>query len=119
MRMPRLRLSIAAMMLFVVIIGLGLTALRIGSDAALKAVYSATTFILLLAIIAARFRPAGENAFWYGFAVFGWGYFLISLAPWHEWTAFTNSPGPGLPMDPNVPPTFFIMPRANPLLPTD
>jgi hypothetical protein len=33
---------------------------------------------LLTATVLARYR----GAFWYGFAVFGWGYFLLGLGPW-------------------------------------
>ncbi|WZP01105.1 hypothetical protein EP7_005549 (plasmid) [Isosphaeraceae bacterium EP7] len=45
---------------------------------ALKAMYVLTVISLLVAVIAARYR----GAFCFGFAVFGWGYFLIGIAPW-------------------------------------
>jgi hypothetical protein len=38
--------------------------------------------LLLAALIAARFRRGNEKAFWFGFAVFGWGFFILGLGPW-------------------------------------
>ncbi|MFI5456796.1 MAG: hypothetical protein ACHRXM_15220, partial [Isosphaerales bacterium] len=38
--------------------------------------------LLMLAVIVARFRRGDEKAFWFGFAVFGWGFFLLGLGPW-------------------------------------
>src|SRR3954468_630295 len=89
--MQRHRFSIAAMMVAVIILALGLAALQAGTSFWLKAVYTATLVVLLLAIIGARYRPRGEAAFWFGFAVFGWGYFLMGIGPWTEWSATTVS----------------------------
>ena len=90
-----------------VIIGLGLSAWRAGSHAAFRAVYTATLIMLALAVIAARYRAATERPFWFGFAVFGWAYFLFGLSHWSQWDAVSN-PGGGIRR----------LPAANPLLPT-
>ena len=69
----------------VVVLALGLAVLRSGSFAWFRACYALTLLALLVAIIGARYRPGGKGAFWFGFAVFGWGYFLIGIGPWTEW----------------------------------
>jgi hypothetical protein len=106
--MGRHRFPIAALMAGVVFLALGLAVLRSGSSASFRAFYAATLLALLLAIIAARYRPGGEGAFWFGFAVFGWGYFLIGIGPWSEWGRTTIT-GHG----------EYLQLRANPLLPTE
>ena len=35
--------------------------------------------LLLLTVIIARFPRGDEKAFWFGFAVFGWGFFLLGF----------------------------------------
>jgi hypothetical protein len=107
-RAGRHRFPIAVLMAGVLLLALGLTVLRSGSFAWFRALYAVTLLALLLAIIAARYRPVREGAFWFGYAVFGWGYFLIGIGPWTEWTTTTIT-GQG----------EHIQARANPLLPTE
>ena len=52
------------------------------SDLWFAAVYTFTVVLLLLTVIVARFRRGDEKAFWFGFAVFGWGFFLLGFGPW-------------------------------------
>lgn len=106
--MGRHRFPIAVLMAVVVFLALGLTVLRSGSLAWFRALYAVTLLALLFVILAARYRPVREGAFWFGFAVFGWGYFLIGIGPWTEWTA-TAITGQG----------EYLRMRANPLLPTE
>jgi hypothetical protein len=106
--MGRHRFPIAVLMAGVLFLALGLAVLRSGSFVCFRAVYAATLLALLLAIIGARYRPVREGAFWFGFAVFGWGYFLIGIGPWTEW-ATTGITGQG----------EYLRLRANPLLPTE
>jgi hypothetical protein len=89
----------------IAVLAVGLAAWLSGSFAWFTALYGVTIFALLMATVAARYRPATHGAFWFGFAVFGWGYFLIGISPWTDWK---NSIAPG-----------GFQPRANPLLPTD
>ena len=105
--MGRHRFPIAVLMAGVLFLALGLTVLRSGSFVWFRVSYAVTLLALLLAIIAARYRPGGEGAFWFGYAVFGWGYFLIGIGPWTEWTT-TAIAGQG----------EYLQPRANPLFPT-
>ena len=52
------------------------------ADLWFAAVYTFTVVLLLLTVIVARFRRGDEKAFWFGFAVFGWGFFLLGFGPW-------------------------------------
>jgi hypothetical protein len=72
------RLTISGMMAVVVLAAVGFAAIRSGSDLWLRVIYSLVAMALLTATVLARYR----SAFWYGFAVFGWGYFLLGLGPW-------------------------------------
>jgi hypothetical protein len=84
-RMPRVRLSLAATMSGVAVMGLALAAARTGWYFSFRALYTVTIVVLLYSAIAARYRPEFEAAFWFGFAVFGWGYFAAALGPWSSW----------------------------------
>jgi hypothetical protein len=53
----------------------------------LSALYTFTTVLLLVAVIAARYRRGNEKAFWFWFAVFGWGFFLLGYGPWRTATS--------------------------------
>jgi hypothetical protein len=59
-------------------------ALRTASDLWFSAFYTATFVLLLVAVVAAFVRRGRERAFWCGLAVFGWGFFLLGLGPWHS-----------------------------------
>jgi hypothetical protein len=78
----RLRVSISGTLAFVAVCALAFAALRTASMFWFGAVYTFTTAILLWAVLAARFGRREERAFWYGFAVFGWGSFLIGSGGW-------------------------------------
>ena len=77
-RMVRFRISLAGMILGVFYAGLVFAALRSGSDAWTRAIYTFTAASLLFAAVAARHR----GVFWHGFAVAGVAYFVIGFGPW-------------------------------------
>jgi hypothetical protein len=72
------RISIRTLMALVILLGLELVALRACSVFWFKASYALTLASLFFAVLSARFRG---GAFWFGFALFGWGYFLLGLGP--------------------------------------
>ena len=72
---PPPRPSIAGLMGIVLVVALGLVALRSGSAAWAGAAYLLTYGVLLLAVVGAACRPAAERARWLGFALFGFAYF--------------------------------------------
>lgn len=80
--MRRPRISILALIAGVVACGVAFAALRTGSDYWLSAFYTMTVGLLLGAVIAARYRRGRGRAFWFGFAVFGWGLFLLGSNVW-------------------------------------
>ena len=74
----RLRFGITALMGLVLFVAVGLVALRSGSNDWFTLVYTLTFIALIYAAIAARYR----GPFWHGFAVAGWGYFVVGFGPW-------------------------------------
>jgi hypothetical protein len=80
--MKRFQMSILALVLVIVACAMAFTALKTASDFWLNALFTFTTVLLLTAVVAARFRRGNEKAFWFGFAVFGLGFFLLGYGPW-------------------------------------
>jgi hypothetical protein len=76
------RSSIAGLLTLTVGCALALAALRSGSRLWLSLFYTFTVVILLVAAIAARVKRRPARTFWFGFAVFGWGFFLLGMVPW-------------------------------------
>jgi hypothetical protein len=77
--MRRLHVSILRMMIAIAFLAVWFAALRSGSDLWFSTVYTLTIAALLVATLAARFRRGNEGAFWFGFAVFGWGFFVLDF----------------------------------------
>lgn len=84
MKLPRV--SLAGLTVLVLVVAVECAALASGTHSWFRWAYSLTVAALLLAAVAARYR----GSFWYGFAVVGWGYFLIGLGPWAAF--IPNSP---------------------------
>jgi hypothetical protein len=80
--MKSLQLSILACIVIIVACAIAFTALKTASHVWYSTFYTFTTILLLSAVIAARFRRGNEKAFWFGFAVFGWCFFVLGLEPW-------------------------------------
>jgi hypothetical protein len=59
-------------------------ALRAGTAFWFRTVYTSTVVMLLVATLAARFSHRAGRPFWFGFALFGWAYFLLVLGPWSQ-----------------------------------
>jgi hypothetical protein len=80
--MKSLQWSILACFLAIVAFAIAFTALKTASDLWYSTFYTFTAILLLSAVIAARFRRGNEKAFWFGFAIFGWCFFVLGLGPW-------------------------------------
>ena len=80
-RMKRPRFTIAEIALFVLVVALGLAAIRSGSRAWTGAIVSVTYFAL-----SARYWASVSveevGAYWAGFAFLGWGYLSLFYLPW-------------------------------------
>jgi hypothetical protein len=87
MRLPRF--SIARLMGVVLLVALGLAALRDSSEIWAGVLLLLTSGILALAVVGAACRRGADRAWWLGFAVFGWGYLALAF-----WGAYSS---PSLP----------------------
>src|SRR4051812_37111537 len=101
----RRNVSLMGLIVVVLAIGLALAALRAGSFAWLRAMYTATAFAFLLSVLAAKYH---RDTFWFGFAVFGWAYFLLGIGPVTNWLPVSDVvQGP------------ILQPHINPVLPNN
>lgn len=76
--MNRAQFSLSALMAIILLVAIQFGALTAGTALWASLAYTATVALLLMAAVLARYR----GPFWYGFAVVGWGYFLIGVGPW-------------------------------------
>ncbi|SIO60501.1 hypothetical protein SAMN05444166_6416 [Singulisphaera sp. GP187] len=83
------RFTIARLLVLIVFFGIVFAGLRSGSNDWFKLIYSLTFLTLVYAAIAARYR----RAFWHGFAVAGWAYFVIGFGPWIGSPSGSQPPG--------------------------
>jgi len=79
-----IRFSIAGLMGVVLIVAIGLAALRNASDIWAGVIFLVTCGVLALSIVGMICRQEGERAWWLGFALFGWGYVALAFWPSHE-----------------------------------
>jgi uncharacterized membrane protein YccC len=77
-RIVNVRFTLVGLIGAVTLCAILFAALRSGSNDWFKSVYTLTFITLLYAAIAARYR----DAFWYGFSIVGWAYFLIGFGNW-------------------------------------
>jgi hypothetical protein len=126
------RISIAATLGWVVAFALGLAALVNASEFWAGGTLLLTLVLLFGSVLGAIIRGWRGGA-WLGFAVFGWGYFLLPLTTWlavdvrslsdpaAAWAFERSNPPPSLPdsMVPQPPPpTPLVPPAAVPPPPT-
>jgi hypothetical protein len=77
-----IRFSIAGLMGVVLIVAIGLAALRSGSEIWAGVIFLTTCGVLALSIVGIFCRRDAERAWWLGFALFGWGYMALAFWPW-------------------------------------
>lgn len=94
------RVPILAIVLVVAACAIAITAVRTASKEWHATTYTFTVFLLLLSVLLARFRRGIERAFWFGFGVFGWGFFLLGYRPWMDAFREGNDDSGGLPFNP-------------------
>ncbi len=76
-----IRFSIAGLMGVVLIVAIGLAALRTASNTWAGVIFLATCSVLALSIVGVICRRESERAWWLGFAIFGWGYMALAFWP--------------------------------------
>jgi len=77
--MSRFRFSIAGFFLVVTLVAFGLAASVSQSEIAGSAAYTLFLGLLCLATAGAILRPLPARAFWLGFALFGWSYWMCEF----------------------------------------
>lgn len=77
--MRTIRFPIKGLMGAVIVVALGLAALRDPSEIWSGIMFLLTCGVLCLAIVGVVCRQDEERAWWLGFALFGWGYLLLSM----------------------------------------
>jgi hypothetical protein len=81
-------LSVQALMVCILVLALAIAALRSASSSWVSAMFSMTLGLLLTAVLGVVYRHGSRRAFWLGFALFGWVYWLMSFGPWFDtWVA--------------------------------
>jgi hypothetical protein len=79
--MRRFRFRLRSLAILVLLLGVGLAALRESNKTWDSSVFSSTLAVLLISILLAVHRIEKRRAFWIGFAVFGWVYLALTLVP--------------------------------------
>ena len=78
----RPRISIAALMGFVCIFGVGLAAFRYPSKLWASFLISITLSAMVFGTLGALFHRGSPQKFWAGYALCGWLYLLVHFGPW-------------------------------------
>lgn len=79
--MRDLRFNIAGILGAIVFAGVGFAALRQADDLWDSGLFSVTIALLLAAVLLAVHGADARRGFWIGVALFGWGYWSLSLIP--------------------------------------
>jgi hypothetical protein len=79
--MRRFRVHIGTLVVAMMLLGVGLAALREPNEIWDHSIFSITLGVLLISILLAIHRTDQTRAFWLGFALFGWTYLGLSLVP--------------------------------------
>jgi hypothetical protein len=82
--MRHFRFSIRGLMAVIVLLCVAFAALRFPTPLWANFWFSLTVAALTMAVPAAVYRRGEQRAFWVGFAVCGWVYFILALAPWMQ-----------------------------------
>jgi hypothetical protein len=76
------RFSIATLIVVVLLCGVAVAALKQASDVWVGVLLAITLLLLGIALLGALQRKGASRAFWQGFAIFGWGYLVLTMGPW-------------------------------------
>ena len=84
------RLSVAAPMAIVVVVSVELAALNWGSGVAVDIARLLSVLLLATGTYLARYRTGEEGAWWFGFSLFGWAYYVLVLNAMGPWLSFSD-----------------------------
>jgi hypothetical protein len=80
--MARPHISLAGLMGFVLVCGLGAAGLRFASETWVGSLLLLTLTLLAIGILGVVYRRREARAVWLGFSLFGWGYLALTFGPW-------------------------------------
>ncbi len=80
--MKRPRITIAHIILVVLVVAVGLAAIRSGSAAWAGAMFSITFFAMICSFLGVALGRGMRRIYWSGFAILGWSYLLLIYVPW-------------------------------------
>ncbi len=72
--------SIAGMMIIIFVIAIVSAALKYATELWASVAFFLTFGMLLFSLIGVAFRQGNQRLFWAGFAVFGFGYFILAIS---------------------------------------
>jgi hypothetical protein len=78
----RPQIKLAGMMVLVLAVALGMSAVRSPTSALAAVEFTWTLLLLLGGILGVVYRRGERRPFWVGFVLFGWGYALLAFGPW-------------------------------------
>jgi hypothetical protein len=79
------RVTIAQLILVIVVVAIGLAAIRSGSPAWSGAMLSITLFAMICSLLGIALGRGTRRVYWTGFATLGWSYLILVYVPWlHE-----------------------------------
>jgi hypothetical protein len=87
--MRRFRFSVAGLMAVILLLAVGMAALRDPTILWASAIFTAAVILFAASLLAAMAHRGAQRFSWAGMAVFGWSYLIISFGPWPG-----NSVGP-------------------------
>ncbi len=85
MGLRHVRLTVRMIMVIVIYLAIGFAALRSSSFLWLRTVNTLVVIALLAAVLAAKQSTGPTTAYWFGFAVVGWGYYFLAFGPVESW----------------------------------
>jgi hypothetical protein len=94
--MKRTRFHLGTLVILVLLVGVGLAALRESNEIWDSSIFSIILGLLLMSILLAIHRTEKRRAFWLGFALFGSAYLGLSLVPSIESRLVTTKALPSL-----------------------
>ena len=77
------RFTLLKLMIFIAIVALGLTFARNPTYLTELLIHNLVLLVLATSLVGAIFSIGGRRAFWTGFAIVGWGYFLLAFGTGH------------------------------------
>jgi hypothetical protein len=80
--MMRFRFSVAGLMALILLLAVGMAALRNPTGFWASAIFTAAVALFAVSVVGAMARRGVSRFSWAGLAVFGWAYLIISFGPW-------------------------------------